>query len=143
MDSVDENQPLLKNVRQGQQDLQYPDSHVKKAIEKEGGIGKLVFTVMLLGIFLSMACESLVAATHEEIASAFNALSLAPWLFTAYSVGYSMMLPLVRRDPPIQSVTLQMACQTNRSCSMGALLTCMDAKTPFFSHMELLEQGAS
>lgn len=103
MDDVDENQPLLKHAQQGRQDLPYPDSNVQEAVQKKGGVEKLAFTVMLLGIFLSMACESLVAATHEEIASSFNALSLAPWLIGAYSVGYIMMLPLVRHDPSISN----------------------------------------
>lgn len=66
------------------------DSHVK-----DSRLETVVLIVIIFGVFLSMACESFVTATHGEIASSFNNLWMGPWLLTAYGMGYSMMLPLV------------------------------------------------
>lgn len=65
------------------------DSHVK-----DSRLETVVLIVIIFGVFLSMACESFVTATHGEIASSFNNLWMGPWLLTAYGMGYSMMLPL-------------------------------------------------
>jgi hypothetical protein len=66
------------------------DSHIR-----DSRVGTVILIVIIFGVFLSMACESFVTATHGEIASFFNNLWMGPWLLTAYGMGYSMMLPLV------------------------------------------------
>lgn len=104
---ADEQQPLLQGESRQPQQIESPaapdapaapapgSSRTNGTAGKDAGIDKLIFVVMILGVFLSLACESMVASTQEGIASDFNDLSLAPWLLMAYSMGYSMMLPLV------------------------------------------------
>ena len=103
--AVDEQQPLLQGECPQQCYAEFPDapgvdsSKPNSTAGKEAGVDTAVLAVMILGAFLAFACESMVASTQEEIASDFNALSLAPWLLMAYSMGYSMILPLVSAQP--------------------------------------------
>ena len=68
--------------------------------DSEQRLGPIILMVIIFGVFLSMACESFVTATHGEIASFFNKLWMGPWLLTSYGMGYSMMLPLVSHSGP-------------------------------------------
>lgn len=98
VDEQQQQQPLLQGEGHQQCYTEFPGVDSPKpnsTAGKEAGVDKAILAVMILGVFLSLACESMVASTQEEIASDFNALSLAPWLLMAYSMGYSMILPLV------------------------------------------------
>lgn len=55
----------------------------------------LLRSKLFIGAFWALACESFVISTHDDIASFFNHLSMGPWMLTAYSMGYCIMLPLV------------------------------------------------
>lgn len=80
----------------------------REAHNNDQRLGPVILIVIIFGVFLSMACESFVAATHGEIASHFNKLWMGPWLLTAYGMGYSMMLPLVSR-PEFSITSLKMS----------------------------------
>ena len=49
------------------------------------------------GVVLANADDSFVYATYETIASEYKRLSDAPFLLTAYNLGYCVALPVVRR----------------------------------------------
>lgn len=95
-------------------------------------LGPVILIVIIFGVFLSMACESFVAATHGEIASYFNKLWMGPWLLTAYGMGYSMMLPLVSHFE--FSGLSRSRCLTKKST--GTSPRDMDVKSYYFLHME-------
>ncbi|CEJ91340.1 hypothetical protein VHEMI07058 [[Torrubiella] hemipterigena] len=51
----------------------------------------------LVGILLAYADTSLVWATHETIASRFDALQNSSWMMTAFTIGYFVTLPMYKR----------------------------------------------
>lgn len=53
----------------------------------------------LAGVFLANADDSFVMATYQTIASQYQQLSDAPFLLTAYNLGYCIALPVVSLVP--------------------------------------------
>ncbi|KAJ5289174.1 hypothetical protein N7478_002204 [Penicillium angulare] len=89
---MDEERPLLRQETNDEQNA-LTDCQTKTS-NTEGRMDTITFLALVIGVFISMTCESFVTSTHEHIASTFNALPLGSWLLTSYAMGYSMILPL-------------------------------------------------
>jgi hypothetical protein len=97
MPAAPEQEPLLREQHEA---IIHTPNATRETHTVDSKVEPVVLIVIMFGVFLSMACESFVATTHEEIASFFNNLWMGPWLLTAYGMGYSMMLPLVSQHEP-------------------------------------------
>lgn len=91
---MDEEQPLLRQETDEEQNDTKNSQQESTSIE--GIPDRITFLALLIGAFISMACESVVTSTHQQIASTFNASQLGSWLLTSYALGYSVVLPVVR-----------------------------------------------
>lgn len=111
---MDEHTPLIQSVDRPVDD---PERLPQAKGETRSGVDMVFFAIAVLGksrctchtaararpliwalsgIFLAIGDEYFVFTTSGHIASDFHRLSLAPWLITAYNLGYSVTLPMVR-----------------------------------------------
>lgn len=87
--TVSEVEPLLPKHHEPVNDGQTEEEGSKLSTRRIFSI-----VVALLGVVLANADDSFVYATYETIASEYKRLSDAPFLLTAYNLGYCVALPV-------------------------------------------------
>ncbi|KAI9791588.1 MAG: hypothetical protein M1816_003674 [Peltula sp. TS41687] len=87
---ADERAPLLQ-----ERHASFESAPADKNEKKSSWSQLLSIVVVLFGVFLANADDSFVIATYDTIASHYQQVSDAPWLLTAYNLGYLVALPVV------------------------------------------------